>query len=60
MKFDLWQIIIIQNDFGILTMAITKISILHKPVPMKHCYWNLCSFERHSLVLHTNAWMYNF
>jgi hypothetical protein len=37
MKFDLWQIII-WNDFGIVMLMITKIPILHKPIPMKHCH----------------------
>jgi hypothetical protein len=39
MEFDLWQIII-QNDFVIVVVMITKISILHKLVPMKHHHLN--------------------
>jgi hypothetical protein len=39
MKFDLRQIII-ENDFQIVTMMITKIPTLHKPIPMKHCHLN--------------------
>jgi hypothetical protein len=37
MKFDLWRIII-RNEYEIVKMMITKISILHKLVPMKHCH----------------------
>jgi hypothetical protein len=39
MAFYLWQIII-QNDSEIVVVRITKISILPKPVWMKHCHWN--------------------
>jgi hypothetical protein len=42
MKFDLWWIII-WNDFGIVIVTITKIAILHKQVPLKHCHWNMVS-----------------
>jgi hypothetical protein len=35
MKFDLQQILM-QNDFGIVVVMITKIPILHKPNMMKH------------------------
>jgi hypothetical protein len=50
MKFDLWWIII-WNDFGIVTMTITKIPILHKPIPMKHCHRNYNS-------LHVNIYLW--
>jgi hypothetical protein len=39
MEFDLWRIII-QNDFVIVVVMITRISILYKLVPMKHPHWN--------------------
>jgi hypothetical protein len=29
------------NDSGIVVLTITKIPILHKLVPMKHCHWNI-------------------
>jgi len=39
MEVDLWWIII-RHDHGIVVMTITKIPILHKPIPMKHQHWN--------------------
>jgi hypothetical protein len=53
MEFRLWWIMI-QNDFGIVAMTIIKISILPKPIPMKHChqnyYFQLCDVTKMAII----------
>jgi hypothetical protein len=43
--------IIIWNDFGIVVMTITKIPILHKPIPMKHHRYNCNILASFTLIL---------
>jgi hypothetical protein len=48
---------IVQNDFEIVTMMITKILILPKPFPMKHCHLNNLEKGRHKIadLMHTQC-----